>query len=69
MMKNKDLVLAILDRYSCATARQISVLANVRYNQTISASQVSGVLRPMMDRGEIGSSKNAKNENVYWVIE
>ncbi len=68
-MEKIEIVKKILNLVTCATARQISVLAKVRLNEDISAGSVSGVLRTLEQKGKASSSRNERGANVYWLIE
>lgn len=68
-MEKIEIVKKILNLVTCATARQISVLAKVRLNEDISAGSVSGVLRTLEAKGKACSSRNERGANVYWLIE
>ena len=68
-MEKKELIKKVLELVSCATSRQISVLAKVRFNEDISAGSVGGILRTMAAAGQVGGSRNEHNAMVYWLID
>lgn len=68
-MEKIDIIKTILNQYGASTARQISVLANIRLHEDISAASVSGVLRPLVNGGKACVSKNDKGAAVYWLVD
>lgn len=68
-MEKIEIVKSILNEYGASTARQVSVLANIRLNEEISAASVSGVLRPLINSGKACVSKNDKGAAVYWLVD
>jgi predicted transcriptional regulator len=68
-MERKDVIIEILNTYGASTARQISVLAKIRYNEDIPANSIGGILRSMASKGQVVVSKNEHNANVYWLVD
>lgn len=66
-MTKKEMIIDILKTTGCLTAKQIQSFILRKYNKNITPASVSGNLRPYIERGYVGSSKNTVNHTVYWI--
>lgn len=64
---NQKLIIDILGKYSCSTAKEISMLAKREHNTDISPASVSGSIRALYNNGMIGKSPDANGHTVYWL--
>ena len=67
MEERRELIVNILNKYGCATSREIMNLLLRDCEVKLTAAQISGVLRPMVAKGLAASSKDAYNTTVYWL--
>ena len=67
-MTKQEAIIGVLERLSCQTAERIAGMAMQMYQFKVSPSQVSGVMRAMVSRGQASSSKNAEGKTVYWLV-
>lgn len=66
-MTKKEMIIDILKTTGCLTAKQIQSFILRKYNENITPASVSGNLRPFIERGYVGHSKNMSNHTVYWL--
>lgn len=63
----KDIVRAVLARRSCVSAQDLARWVKRDIGLTMTPSAIAGVLRPMVNSGEVGSSNCGYGSTVYWV--
>ena len=69
-MDKKELVVAILKKYSCLTGNEISFFAKRLFNETISTGSAAGVMRYLISRGKACKQMHpVKHKTVYWLTE
>lgn len=66
---NKKIVLKVMLNYDCQTATSIAMDALRLFRYEISPASVSGVLRPMIKRGLVGSSRDGFGKTHYWLCD
>lgn len=66
-MTKKEIVLQMLDRYSCVTANQLSGFIKRTTGEDMSPASVGGQLRSLVNQGKVGKS-NLTGKTVYWRI-
>lgn len=67
-MSNYQMVVNVLNDYGAMTSSQIAVQVNKHYGVVLSASQVAGVMRPLIVKGEAATSKDEHNKTRYWMV-
>lgn len=65
---NKEAILAIMIKYGAQDARHIAMDAKRVLGVDLSPAQVSGILRPMVARGQVGCSNCGAGGTHYWLI-
>ena len=68
-MTNKEMVVEVLTKYGAMTSKQLAVQLNIKKGVVMTPAQVAGVLRPMIAKGEVASSKDDRNQMRYWFVE
>lgn len=63
----KTLVTTILETVGMVDAGYISCAIKRKLGEEVSKSQVSGILRAMYARGEVGKSNCGYGKTVYWL--
>lgn len=66
-MTKIDMIKEVLIDHSCLSATEISGFIYHKFNEHISPSSISGSLRTLYTKGEIGKDKNLKGNTVYWL--
>lgn len=69
METNKDMVVDVLSNYGAMTSHQIAIQVNLKHGVILTASQVSGAMRPLISKGEIASSRDEHGKRRYWMAE
>lgn len=64
---NKDIVLKVMLKYDCQTSTSISMDAKRLFQYEITPACVSGVLRPLIQKGLVGSSRDGFGKTHYWL--
>ena len=65
--QKRKAVIGIYTEYGCMSSEQASCFIKRKMGLTISASAVSGILRPLIAKGYAATSKNEKNTSIYWL--
>lgn len=68
-MTNKEMVVEVLTKYGAMTSKQLAVQLNIKKGVIMTPAQVAGVLRPMIAKGKVASSKDDRNQMRYWFVE
>ena len=69
MNTNQKIILKALNQTGCVDADFISCYIKRKFNETITKSQVTGALRPLVAKGMVGKSNCGYGKNVYWINE
>lgn len=64
---NKDIVLKVMLKYDCQTAKSIAMDAKRLFQYDIKPAIVSGILRAMAKSGFVGLSKDGYGQTHYWL--
>ena len=67
VIDKKALVIAVLETTGAVDAGYISCAIKRKLGEEVSKSQVSGTLRSMYARGEVGKSNCGYGKTVYWL--
>lgn len=68
-MTTKEMVIKVLNKYSCLNGNQIKVAVYNEFDEVISAQSAAGVLRPLVARGLAGKSADASGKMTYWLTD
>ena len=66
-MTNREAVVKILSDYGTMSALETAAFAKRKLGYSISASEVSGTLRPLISKGFAASSNCGYGKTVYWL--
>ena len=66
-MEAKEAIIRALGTYGCSTSKQIANLTLRDFGIVVTPAKVSGVLRPLIARGQAANSKDAANHTIYWL--
>lgn len=64
----EETIIKVLNRYPCSTAVEIAKFAWQEHNVDMSPSIINGLMRTMKKQAIVGSSKNDRNTQVYWLV-
>lgn len=67
-MTKKEMVIKALRAYGCSDSFQIKGIVYRMFNEEISTSSISGILRPLYAAGYVNKS-NATGKTVYWLTD
>ena len=65
-MERITMITNILHEHPCLNSNEIKGFIYRTYGETISAQSISGLLRPLVARGEVGKD-NHTGKMVYWM--
>lgn len=66
-MTTKEMVIKVLNKYSCLNSNQIKVSVYNEFGEVISAQSAAGILRPLIARGLAAKSTDASGKMTYWL--
>lgn len=66
-LTNKEIVYNLLKTYGCSTSKQLANLAYRDFHIQVTATQMTGAMRPLIKAGRIGSSKDERGGTRYWL--
>lgn len=66
-LTNREIVYNLLREYGCSTSKQLANLAYRDFNVQVTATQMAGAMRPLVNAGRIGASKDEKGSTRYWL--
>ena len=66
-MEKQEVVKMVLELSGCQSSKSIRAMAMRKVGFEISPAQASGVLRAMVARGEVASSREKKKKKLYWL--
>lgn len=66
-MTKKTFIQEALAEYGTCNAKQLSLFIKRKYQEDISPSSISGVLRTLVSQGLAGKSNCGAGSTMYWV--
>lgn len=67
MNKRTQLIKETLEKYSCATCKQLAFLIKRDCGESYTPQSISAVLRSFKAKGLAASSKDVNGNTVYWM--
>ena len=68
MKTNKEMIEEIIKTYGAMTSRQIAVQLYNKMGVSLTPAQVAGSVRILVAENKLATSKDARNQNRYWVV-
>ena len=66
-MEKKEIVMEVLNKYGCLTAKQVSLFAKRTLGEDISPQSAGGQLRSLAVANKVGYSTQ-EGKTTYWLI-